>query len=247
MDCVVLAAGYATRLYPLSEYTPKPLLPVCGKTVLDHLVDDLSQSDIIDRFVIVSNHKFISQFEKWAEEKEIPQKIVVLDDGSVSNDTRLGAVKDIEFAAKELDFDGDLMVVAGDNLLDFSLISFVDYFKAKNGSCIMRYFEENINKCRASGVITIDDNDKVTSMEEKPENPKSNYLAPPFYIYKGEDAAKIRTALTDGCGKDAPGSFAAYIAQKSTLYAMEMPGSRYDIGTVENYYNICDTYKGITK
>ena len=129
MKCLILAAGYATRLYPLSEHTPKPLLPVCGKTVLDHLVDDLSQSDIISRFIIVSNHKFIDQFEKWAKEKNIPQSIVVLDDGSVSNDTRLGAVADIEFAERETGFDGDLMVVAGDNLLDFSLISFVDYFK----------------------------------------------------------------------------------------------------------------------
>lgn len=245
MDCVVLAAGYATRLYPLSEHTPKPLLPVCGKTVLDHIVDDLSRCDLIDRFVIVSNHKFISQFQKWAAQKDVAQKIVVLDDGSVSNETRLGAVADIEFAAKELGLDGDLMVVAGDNLLDFSLIGFVEYFKQKGASCIMRYFEKDINRCRASGVITIDDTGRVTSMEEKPETPKSHYLAPPFYIYTAEDAQRIKTAMSDGCGKDAPGSFAAYIAGKSTLYAMEMPGSRYDIGTVENYYNICDTYKGI--
>lgn len=247
MNCIVLAAGYATRLYPLTENTPKPLLPVCGKSILDHLVEDLCGSDVIDRFVIVSNHKFADNFKEWADNSDYPAELVVIDDGTESNETRLGAVADIKFAIDKLNLNGDLMVIAGDNVLDFSLCKFVEYFNGKKNSCIMRYFEPDTNRCKSSGVITVDENDKVTSMEEKPENPKSNWLAPPFYIYTSEDVARIGEALDSGCGKDAPGSFAAWLAKNSTVYAMEMPGSRYDIGNMESYENVQKNYKGIIK
>ena len=245
MDCIILAAGYATRLYPLTENTPKPLLPVGDKTILDHLIGDLSACEDIDRFVVVSNHKFESQFIKWAEGTHYRAEIVILDDGTTDNETRLGAVADIEYAIDTLDIKGDVMVIAGDNVLDFSLCKFVEYFKEKGQSCIMRYFEPDINRCKSSGVITIDEEDRVTSMEEKPQEPKSNYLAPPFYIYKSEDISRIGEAIDGGCKKDAPGSFAAWVCENSTLYAMQMPGSRYDIGTLESYEYVKKTYKGI--
>ena len=247
MNCIILAAGYATRLYPLTENTPKPLLPVCGKSIIDHLIEDLSACGDIERFVIVSNHKFALNFEQWAKKAPYSQEIVVLDDGTESNETRLGAVADIKFAVDTLNLTGDLMVIAGDNVLDFSLCRFVQYFAQKGKSCIMRYFEPDINKCKSSGVIMPDDNDKVISMEEKPQNPKSNWLAPPFYIYTAADASRIGEALDGGCGKDAPGSFAAWLAQNSEVYAMEMPGSRYDIGNLESYENVQKNYKGIIK
>lgn len=247
MDCIILAAGYATRLYPLTENTPKPLLPVCGKTIIDHLIEDLCSGGDIDRFIIVSNHKFEENFIKWAEKTTYPAEIIVLDDGTVSNETRLGAVADIEFAIETLGLDGDLMVIAGDNVLDFSLCKFVQYFKEKGTSCIMRYFEPDTERCKSSGVICTDDADKVISMEEKPENPKSNWLAPPFYIYTASDARRISEALDTGCGKDAPGSFAAWLSENSTVCAMEMPGSRYDIGNLESYEAVQKNYKGIVK
>lgn len=245
MNCVILAAGYATRLYPLTENTPKPLLPVCGKSILDHLIEDLSGSGEIDKFIVVSNHKFAENFKQWASEADYPEEIVVLDDGTESNETRLGAVADIKFAVDSLNLTGDLMVIAGDNVLDFSLCRFTEYFNIKKASCVMRYFEPDMNRCKSSGVLTIDGEDRVISMEEKPENPKSNWLAPPFYIYTAEDAAIISEALENGCGKDAPGSFAAWLAEKSTVYAMEMPGARYDIGNIESYNYVQSNYKGI--
>lgn len=243
MNCVILAAGYATRLYPLTENTPKPLLPVCGKTILDHLIGDLSKSSDIDKFIVVSNHKFAENFRKWAEKADYSAEIIVLDDGTESNETRLGAVADIKFAVDSLNLNGDLMIIAGDNVLDFSLCRFIEYFNNKKSSCIMRYFEPDTNRCKSSGVLTIDSDDRVVSMEEKPETPKSNWLAPPFYIYTSADAARIGEALASGCGKDAPGSFAAWLAENSTVYAMEMPGSRYDIGTLESYDYVQKHYK----
>ena len=127
MKCLILAAGYATRLYPLTENFPKPLLEVGGKTILDWLVDDIDTAGLVDEYVVISNHKFAHHFEAWAATK--PQKITVVDDGTDSNETRLGAVRDIQFAIDRLSLDDDMLIIAGDNLLDFSLTKFIVYAK----------------------------------------------------------------------------------------------------------------------
>ncbi len=245
MNCIILAAGYATRLYPLTLNNPKPLLKVKEKTILDWLVDDLETSEEIEKYIVVSNSKFAKNFTDWANSKDIKDKIIVVDDGTLTNETRLGAVADILFAQKKLGLKGDMMVIAGDNVLDFSLCRFIEYYKSKKSSCIMRYYEENYERCKKSGVVECNSEGKILSMEEKPENPKTQWLAPPFYIYTSEDALKIEEALNSGCGKDAPGSFPAWLCTKTDVYAMEMPGRRYDIGNIESYENVQKSYKGI--
>lgn len=245
MNCIILAAGYATRLYPLTLDRPKPLLKVKDKTILDWLIDDLEDSGEIEKYIVVSNSKFAKHFEAWADSKEIKEKIIVVDDGTLTNETRLGAVADILFAQKKLNLSGDMMVIAGDNVLDFSLCKFIEYYKEKNASCIMRYYEKNFERCKKSGVVEADGEDIILSMEEKPENPKTQWLAPPFYIYTADDAKKIEEALKNGCGKDAPGSFAAWLSQNTKVCAMEMPGKRYDIGNIESYENVQKDYTGI--
>jgi glucose-1-phosphate thymidylyltransferase len=137
MKCVILAAGYATRLYPLTENFPKPLLEVADKPILDWLIDDMAQTGKIDEYIVISNHKFAHIFEEWASKSV--NKITVIDDGTSSNETRLGAVKDILFAIEQLQLDDDLLVMAGDNLLDFSLADFIKYGQEKNATCVMRY------------------------------------------------------------------------------------------------------------
>ena len=245
MKCLILAAGYATRLYPLTENFPKPLLKVGEKTILDHLVDDMDLSGEIDEYVVISNHKYAPHFEKWAEEKS--QKITVVDDGTDSNETRLGAVKDIQFAIEKLSIDSDMLVIAGDNVLDFSLTKFISYAKEKNTSCIMRYFEPEHNKLLKCGVVTIDENDRVTKMTEKSPTPETNWCCPPFYYYTKADAALVAEGINAGCGTDAPGSYISWLCTKTDVHAMEMPGSRYDIGNLESYEKVKAQYKGITK
>jgi glucose-1-phosphate thymidylyltransferase len=243
MKCLILAAGYATRLYPLTENFPKSLLKVQDKTILDHLVDDIDTIKEVDEYVVISNHKFYSHFCDWAKSKT--QNITVIDDGTVSNETRLGAVKDIQFAIERLNIDDDVLVIAGDNVLDFSLTKFITYAKNKNTSCIMRYFEGDQARLKKSGVATIDDNEKIVEMVEKPLEPKSNWCCPPFYFYKRDDAKKIPNAIADGCGIDAPGSFVAWLCKNAVVHAMEMPGKRYDIGNLESYEKVQKEYKGI--
>ena len=245
MKCLILAAGYATRLYPLTENFPKPLLKVGEKTILDWLVDDIDSSGLVDEYIVISNHKFCLHFEAWAQKKT--QKITVVDDGTSTNETRLGAVRDIQFAIDELSIDDDMLVIAGDNVLDFSLTRFASYAAEKNASCVMRYYEAESKKLSKSGVLEIDNYDKVLRMEEKPAEPKSNWCCPPFYYYTANDAKLIYSAIEDGCGVDAPGSFIAWLCRQTDVYAMEMPGKRYDIGNLQSYEDVKKNYFGITK
>ena len=189
MKCLIIAAGYATRLYPLTENFPKPLLEVKGKPILDWLIDDIDSINLIDEFIVVTNHKFYDFFDNWSKSKK--QKITVVDDLTCTNETRLGAVKDIEFVINKLNIDDDLLVMAGDNLLDFSLCDFIKYSINKNSSCLMAHEENDISKLQRTGVIEVDENNKVINMEEKPIKPRSNLACPPFYYFVKKDVPLI--------------------------------------------------------
>ena len=234
MKCLFLAAGYATRLYPLTENFPKPLLEVQGKSILDWLIGDLKRGGDIDQFIAVSNHKFAHHFQEWSERLH-GGSIPVIDDGTTANENRIGAVRDIALAIDTCKLDEELLVVAGDNLLDFSLQTFLDYTRRKKTSCVMRYWEADTARLRKSGIATIDENDRIISMTEKPAEPASNWCCPPFYYFVKEDVAKVKEGLAAGCGYDAPGSYIAWLSTVSPVHAMEMPGRRYDIGNLESY------------
>lgn len=243
MKCLILAAGYATRLYPLTENFPKPLLKVGDKTILDWLIDDIDTLGLVDEYVVISNHKFANHFEAWAKEKS--QKITVVDDGTSTNEARLGAVCDIQFAIDKLGLDDDMLVIAGDNVLDFSLTRFIEYAREKGASAIMRYYEPETKKLLKSGVVTIDENDRVLKMTEKSPKPATNWCTPPFYYYTREAARLVKEGIKDGCGIDAPGSFIAYLCERKPVYAFLMPGKRYDIGNLESYEAVKKEYHGI--
>ena len=235
MKCLILAAGYATRLYPLTENFPKPLLDVGGKPILDWLIDDLEAGGLVDGYVVVSNHKFHEHFAAWARQHRVGAKITVLDDGTSSNETRLGAVKDIEFAVEKAKLDDDVLVMAGDNLLDFSLSEFVSYARVREASCVMCYEEPDEARLHKTGVIERADDGRILSMEEKPAVPKSHWCVPAFYAYTREDMRLLPKAIADGCGIDAPGSFLSWLAARRPVYAWPMPGRRYDIGNLASY------------
>ena len=243
MKCLVLAAGYATRLYPLTENYPKPLLEIGGKTILDRLIEDIDSAGAVDEYVVVTNHRFVRIFDEWA--KTYQQKVTVVDDGTTSNETRLGAVRDIQFAIERLGLEDDLLVVAGDNVLDFSLTRFIEFALEKGTSCVMYYREADVKRLKRSCACEIGANGRLISLEEKPVNPKTEWCTPPFYYYTRADAAKIREAIAGGCGTDAPGSLAAWMCAHSVVYSMEMPGKRYDIGDQESYERVRREYRGI--
>ena len=242
MKCLFLAAGYATRLYPLTEHFPKPLLEVAGRSILDRLVDDLETTGRVEGYAVVTNHRFAGHFRDWAA--SYGERMQVLDDGTSDNGTRLGAVRDIRFAVEALGLEDDWLILAGDNLLSFSLAVFLEYARRKGTSCIMRYPEPSLRRLRKSGVVEVNRSGLVLSMEEKPAAPRSRWCCPPFYFYKREDLARLDEALDSGCGVDAPGSLAAWIASVSPVHAMKMPGPRYDIGDLESYRAVCALFEG---
>ena len=238
MKNIVIAAGYATRLYPLTENFPKPLLKIGERSILDRILDDVDGIEDIDEHIIVTNHKFAEIFNNWVAERKLKpgtKPIRIIDDGTTDNENRLGAVKDLLLAIDEFDINDDIMVLAADNVLDFSFQGFVNFFKQKNTSVIMCHHEPELYKLQRTGVIAVDDDMKVLEMQEKPEHPVSNWAVPPFYIYKKNDLPLIRDCLNHGCGFDAPGNLAHYLVNATTIHAWIMPGSRYDIGSLDSY------------
>ena len=246
MKNIVIAAGYATRLGELTKNFPKPLLKIGNNTILGRMLDDIDAIPDIDEHIIITNHKFAHIFNEWKDQQSYTKPITIIDDGTETNDTRLGAVCDLLFAMDKLQIDDDLLVVAADNLLFFSFRDFVDFAKAKGTSCIICHDQPSIEKLQRTGVVVLDENNKVLNMEEKPEQPKSHWAVPPFYIYKKHDLDLVRHSVENGCGKDAPGNLAHYLAEHPVMHAWPIAGTgenlRFDIGSLDTYKEACEKY-----
>ena len=246
MKNIVIAAGYATRLGELTRNFPKQLLKIGNNTILGRMLDDIDAIPDIDEHIIITNHKFAHIFNEWKDQQSYTKPITIIDDGTETNDTRLGAVCDLLFAMDKLQIDDDLLVVAADNLLFFSFRDFVEYAKAKGTSCIICHDQPSIDKLQRTGVVVLDENNKVLNMEEKPEHPTSHWAVPPFYIYKKHDLDLVRHSVENGCGKDAPGNLAHYMVEHTVIHAWPIAGTgenlRFDIGSLDTYKEACEKY-----
>lgn len=246
MKNIVIAAGYATRLGELTKNFPKPLLQIGESTILGRMLDDIDQIPQIDEHIIITNHKFAAIFEEWAAKQHYTKPITIVDDGTSTNETRLGAVCDLLYAMDKLQVDDDLLVVAADNILFFSFQEFVDFAFSKGTSCIMCHEQPSIEKLQRTGVVVLNEQFKVLNMEEKPAEPKSTWAVPPFYIYLKKDLELVRHAVENGCGKDAPGNLAHYMVDTTTMHAWPMSAGRFDIGSLDTYKEACERY-GVKK
>ena len=242
MKNIVIAAGYATRLGELTKNFPKPLLKIGENTILGRMLDDIDTIPQIDEHIIITNHKFAPIFEEWASKQTYTKPISIIDDGTETNDTRLGAVCDLLYAIDQLQINDDMLVVAADNLLFFSFQEFVDFAMDKQSSCIMCHEQPSIVKLQRTGVIVVDEAMKVLNMEEKPQVPKSHWAVPPFYIYLKKDLALVKQSVANGCGKDAPGNLAHYMVEQTTMHAWSMSAGRFDIGSLDTYYEACEKF-----
>lgn len=243
MKTIVIAAGYATRLGELTKNFPKPLLEIGQRTILGRLLDDIDTIPDIDEHIIITNHRFAHFFEEWAAKQHYTKPVTIVDDGTSTNETRLGAVGDLLFAMEKLQLNDDLLVVAADNLLFFSFREFVDFAKAKNTSCIMYHEQPSIEKLQRTGVVVLDKDNRVLEMAEKPQQPKTHFAVPPFYLYMKKDFDLIRHSLENGCGNDAPGNLAHYLVDHTVMHAWPMSGGRFDIGSLDTYYEACEKFK----
>jgi glucose-1-phosphate thymidylyltransferase len=232
MKAIILAAGYATRLRPLTDTIAKPLLPIAGRPLIDYLCDKIDDVQEVDALHLVTNARFAESFRRWAAARRGRLVPVVHDDGTTSNETRLGAIGDIQFTIERAGLAAqDLLVAAGDNLFDFSLADFVAFWRAKgDGSCIAVYECPDPALVPQYSVVELDANDRVVSFVEKPAQPQSNLVGIATYIYAAEHAALIPTYLHEGNSPDAPGNFIAWLHRRAPVYGYRFHGEWIDIG-----------------
>lgn len=244
MKALVLAAGYAVRLQPLTLNTPKPLLEVGGKKMIDRILDKVGAVSEIDSVYVVSNHKFIKNFEEWAKATKLKTKISLIDDGTLTNETRLGAIRDMELSIKEKSIDDDLLVIAGDNLFDLELGKFLDFAKKhSDGVSVALYDIGSLDVATKYGVVRIDNANKVLEFEEKPPKPKSTLVSTGIYYFPKDKVKEIvKYAGSEGAKLDAPGYYIKWLSANGMVYGFSFSQKWYDIGDIASYKKADEEY-----
>lgn len=232
MKALILAAGYATRLYPLTLDRPKALLPVGGKPMLDHLMEQLEQVEGLDEVYVVTNSKFAEAFREWAAGRSgLPLRII--DDGTVDDDSKLGAIGDLDLTIREAELDDDLIVLAGDNLFSETIAPFPVFALGKAGPALGVYDVGDLDTIRRYSVIELDDDDRVTRLEEKPERPRSTLAGIALYFYPRSALRYVREYLEDGNNPDQPGRLVQWLYPRTAVYGWRVPGRWFDVGSKE--------------
>ncbi len=251
MTCVLLAAGYATRLYPLTLDTPLALLEVGGKTILARLLENVWRTDCVGETILVTNSRFRDRFEACMPGHASPgpgrspeRRFSILDDGTVDVGDRLGAVGDLAFAIRSRGLDDDLLVLAADNLLGFELADFVEFHRSRGTDCATVERIEDEAALRRTGVAVIAPDGRILSFREKPARPASNDAVPPFYIYRRDTLALVDEYLHSGGNPDAPGHFLEWLCTRRPVFAYRFSGGRTDIGTLDTYRAACTAFAG---
>jgi glucose-1-phosphate thymidylyltransferase len=233
MQLIVLAAGYATRLHPLTRDTPKPLLTVAGRPMIEHVLAAAAPIADIDRAIIVTNDRFAAQFENWATAAQAPLPITVLNDGTTSNEDRLGAIGDLHKALKDCAVDDDVIVIAGDNLFTKPLAGFGEYCAAKAAPCLGVYDVGSLEEAAKYGVVAINEESRITSFEEKPDTPQSTLIGIALYYYPRAELPEISRYLDEGNNPDQPGRLIQWLFPQTPVYTWPVPGRWLDIGSHE--------------
>ena len=247
MKAVILAAGYATRLYPLTKNKPKCLLPVAGRTILDSLCSKLAKIKALEEIILVTNAKFFNQLSEWQKKADFGVPVRTLNDGTTSNETRLGAIGDLDFSIKQGKVDTDIVMLASDNLFDAGLDSFVEFAqKKKDKICIALYdIKEPKLAAKRYGVLDMDATGLIQSIEEKPEFPKSSYIGMGLYYFPKSSLNLIQKYLGGSKANDAPGFYIRWLVDnKVGIYGFLFNGIWYDIGDLKALEEANKNFKG---
>jgi len=243
MKCILLCAGYATRLFPLTENLPKALLPIEeGKPLLNYIIEEVNTIDEVDEIFVISNNRYYQILLEWALALNNPKPIKVLNDNTNSNDDRLGAIGDIMFTIEHGHINDDILVIAGDNLFDYKLRDLVDYYHEVKAPIVACKEINDIDLLRRCGVVSVDENNQIIGMVEKPPKPESNIVAFATYLYPKECIKKIKKYLEEGNKPDAPGHLIEYFYKKMPVYSYLFEGNCYDVGTHESLAEVRKLY-----
>ncbi|MHC4788160.1 MAG: nucleotidyltransferase family protein [Planctomycetota bacterium] len=244
MDAILLAAGYGTRLYPLTKDRPKPLLPVGGRLIIDYVADSLEGCPDIDRLLVVTNARFAGHFGRWAAGRAGHVSLRLFNDGSMSNQERLGAVADIQFVLERAGPPADGVYVAGtDNLPRFDICDLIPHAQARAASAVFTCPATSPAELKRKGVAEVAPDGRIVSFEEKPDEPKGRFRVPPFYVYSRPDAAAIKKYLDEGGNPDAPGHFLSWLVARRDVYGLRREEGTYDVGTLDGYRAVCQAFE----
>lgn len=235
MKAIILAAGYATRLYPLTLNTPKALLPIAGKPILNYITDEILTIDEIDEIIIISNHRFYKNFVNWKNTFDTTVEITILDDNTTDDFNKLGAIGDISFAIDTLGINDDLLIMAGDSIFSFPLLQFYNEFKYRDKDLLLTQHIESEEDLKRMANVILDNDGKVKDMVEKPSVPVSNLVSYAAYIYKKDTVPMFKEYLASGNNPDAPGFFPSWLHKIKPIYTYTFDGTFFDIGTPESY------------
>ncbi|MSU61477.1 MAG: nucleotidyltransferase family protein [Pedosphaera sp.] len=233
---MVLAAGYATRLYPLTITQPKPLLPVAGKPMINYVLDNLASIEGVDRVYVVTNAKFAGHFQKWADSyrpSDGELALTIVNDGSTDDSSKLGAIGDLHLVLTREQVEDDIIVVAGDNLFSESLGAFGKYCREKNAPVLGVYDVGNLEEVKKYAVVHADAESRLTRFEEKPERPNSTLIGIALYHYPKAILALIGQYIAEGNNPDQPGRLVQWLYSRVPVYTWAIPGIWYDIGSKE--------------
>lgn len=235
INCIILAAGYATRLYPLTIDKPKALLPIGGQPLLNRLLKQIEGVENLGEVALVTNSRFYKIFSDWASDLNFPKKIKVIDDGTDSNDNRLGAIGDLKFAIDKLEMKGDLLVLASDNLFEQDLKKFCSTISSHPDAAVIGVYDIKDPSLAAGryGVVHTDTGDRITAIEEKPEHPSSPLVSMGVYGFSGKAVELIDEYSNSPEKKDAPGHYAQWLLQRVPVFASLFSGKWYDIGSLD--------------
>jgi len=236
MKVIILAAGYATRLYPLTLTQPKPLLAVAGKPMIEHVLDNLAPIGGIDRVYVVTNAKFAGHFQQWADGYRATKsklEFTVVNDGSTDDNNKLGAIGDIHYVLQTQKVDDDLIVVAGDNLFSQRLDAFGKFCREKNAPVLALYDVGDLEQIKKYNAITLDGEGRITFFEEKPKNPTSTLTGIALYFYPKSTIPLIRQYIAEGNNPDQPGRLVQWLYPLTAVYTWTVPGLWFDIGSKE--------------
>lgn len=236
MKLIVLAAGYATRLYPLTLNQPKPLLDVAGKPMLEHVLDNLAPIEEIDHVYVVTNGKFAEHFERWAEGRHTKiggPDITVVNDHSTDDTNKLGAIGDLNLVMNREAIVDDIVVVAGDNLFSERLKEFGDFCRKQGAPVLAVYDVGDLEAIKKYNSIDVDETGRITFFEEKPANPKSTLTGIALYYYPQSALPLIRRYVEEGNNPDQPGRLVQWMYERTPFYTWRVPGIWYDVGSKE--------------
>jgi glucose-1-phosphate thymidylyltransferase len=237
MKALLLAAGYATRLYPLTIDKPKPLLPVSGRPVLEFILDMVNPLEEIDTIFVVTNDKFHNDFKEWKKGYKSPKRIAIVNDGTKTNQDRLGGTGDIEFVVKKERIEEDLIVIAGDNLFKSDLRKFINFSISKRPSISLGLHDvRDLGLAKKYGIVSLDEDNKVTEFVEKPANPRSTLAAMCLYFFPKDNLRAIEEYLESETPKDAPGYFLEWLYKKEPVFGYVFKDKKwFDIGDNKSY------------